>query len=300
VAGSQIWSGCPALAGGRDAAGVPGARSPGTVTMARSAASSIRSRRSISSPRYSTSDASSAVLRGRIRAQNAARLRMSVRRLLIAARVATWGIPRHLSASRRPSGQAGPAACPASFSGGRRVVVIIGIGLSFAVCGCCGHCVRCRTHRAGARLTPGGTVGEQLITERLQVSGHGNGADGDVVAGMTPAGQYISQVGQRRDLILHCGLCRREIRGLVQQWLAAQVAGDGAGLADGGRGGLGIAQAREIAGAIEQAMGEVVRRAQLRARARPSEARPERRAANLPSMQVKRLLRDGSLRFGLA
>jgi len=107
VAGSQIWSGFPAPPGGRDAAALPGARSPGTVTIARSAASSIRSRRSISSPRYRTSDASSAVLRGRIRAQNAARLRMSVRRLLIAARVATWGIPRHLSASRRPSGQAG-------------------------------------------------------------------------------------------------------------------------------------------------------------------------------------------------
>ena len=61
------------------------------------------------SPMCRTSDASSAVLRGWIRAQNAARLRMSVRRLLIAARVATWGIPRHLSASRRPSGQAGPA-----------------------------------------------------------------------------------------------------------------------------------------------------------------------------------------------
>jgi hypothetical protein len=49
------------------------------------------------------------VLRGRIRANNAASLRTSVRRLLIAARVATWEMPRHLSASRRPSGQAGPS-----------------------------------------------------------------------------------------------------------------------------------------------------------------------------------------------
>jgi hypothetical protein len=36
----------------------------------------------------------------------------------------------------------------------------------------------------------------------------------------------------------------------------------------------------------------------LTARARP-ESRPERRTANLPSMQVKRLLRDGLLRLGL-
>ena len=149
---------------GRDAAGLPGIRSPGTVTTARSAASSIRSRRSISSPMCRTSDASSAALRGWIRAQNAARLRMSVRRLLMAARVATWGIPRHLSASRRPSGQAGPAGSPASFTGTRRSVVIIGIGSSFAVCGRCGHCVRCRTRRAAGRLTarhsqrPGGNV----------------------------------------------------------------------------------------------------------------------------------------------
>jgi hypothetical protein len=93
AAGPHSCSGCPALAGGRDAARLPGIRSPGTVTMAWSAASSIRSRRSISSPRYKTSDASSAVWRGRILAQNAARLRMSARRLLPAARVATWGCP---------------------------------------------------------------------------------------------------------------------------------------------------------------------------------------------------------------
>ena len=43
----RICSGCPARAGGRDAAGLPGIHSPGTVAMARSAASSIRSRRSI-------------------------------------------------------------------------------------------------------------------------------------------------------------------------------------------------------------------------------------------------------------
>jgi hypothetical protein len=29
-------------------------------------------------------------------------------------------------------------------------------------------------------LTPGGTVSDQLVTEGLQVSGKGNGADGDV------------------------------------------------------------------------------------------------------------------------
>lgn len=135
VAGSQTCPDCSALANGRDAAGLPGIRSPGTVATARSAASSIRSRRSISSPMYRTSDASAAVLRGWIRAQNAARLRMSVRRLLSAARVATWGIPRHLSASRRPSGQAGPAGSPASFTGSRRSIVIICIGSSFALCG---------------------------------------------------------------------------------------------------------------------------------------------------------------------
>jgi hypothetical protein len=55
--------------------------------VARSATSSIRSRRSISSPRYSTNDASWAVLRGRIRAQNAVSLRPSARRLLNGDRV---------------------------------------------------------------------------------------------------------------------------------------------------------------------------------------------------------------------
>ena len=162
-AGSQTCSSCPALAGGQDAAGLAGIRSPGTVSMARSAASSIRSRRSISSPRYRTSDASSAVLRGWIRAQNAARPRISVPRLLIAARVATWGIPRHLSASTRPSGQPGPAGSPASFTGSRSIVIIF-IGSSFAVCGCCGHCVRDRTRRAGGRLTADGTVSDQAVT----------------------------------------------------------------------------------------------------------------------------------------
>jgi hypothetical protein len=47
--GSQVCSGCLALAGGRDGAGLPGARSLCTVALAWSAASSIRSRRSISS-----------------------------------------------------------------------------------------------------------------------------------------------------------------------------------------------------------------------------------------------------------
>jgi hypothetical protein len=67
----------------------PLARSPGTSAVARSAASSIRSRRSISSPMYKTNDASSAVLPGRIRAQNATSLRASPRRLLSGARVIT-------------------------------------------------------------------------------------------------------------------------------------------------------------------------------------------------------------------
>jgi len=103
----------------------PGDRLAGHgVAMAWSASSSICSRRSISSARYRTSDASSAVWRGRIRGQNAVRLRGSVRRLLIAARVATWGIPGHLSARRRPSGQAGPPGAQASFPGGRSVVII--------------------------------------------------------------------------------------------------------------------------------------------------------------------------------
>ena len=87
------------------------------------------------------------------RAQNAARLCRSMRRLLIAARVATWGIPGHLSASRRPSGQAGPTGSPASFTGSRRWIEVICIGSSFAVCGCYGHCVRCTTRRAVGRLT---------------------------------------------------------------------------------------------------------------------------------------------------
>ena len=67
----------------------PLARWPGTSAVARSAASSIRSRRSISSPRYSTNDASSVVLPGRIRAQNAASLRAKAWRQLTGARVIT-------------------------------------------------------------------------------------------------------------------------------------------------------------------------------------------------------------------
>jgi len=86
------------------------------VDVARSATSIIRSRLSISSPIRSTSDASRAVLRGLIRAQYAASRCMSARLLVTGVRVATSGIPRHLSASRRPSGQAAPAELPASFT----------------------------------------------------------------------------------------------------------------------------------------------------------------------------------------
>ena len=44
----------------------------------------------------------------------------------------------------------------------------------------------------------------------------------------------------------------------VEQWLAAQAAGDCAGFVDGRRGGIGVAEAREVLGVVEQAMGEVV------------------------------------------
>ena len=83
-----------------------------------------------------------------------------------------------------------------------------------------------------ARLTAGlrGTV----VTHRdLQVR-----SDSPIRAAHRP-----TQVDrpQRRDLVVHYGLCRREIRGLVQQWLAAQDTGDVAGLADGSRSGLAVA-----------------------------------------------------------
>jgi hypothetical protein len=92
------------------------------------AASSIRSRVSISSLMRRTNDASSAVVPGLIRAQYAASRYLSARRLLIGARVATCGIPRHLSASRRPSGRAGPGGFPVSFT--RRRTRRAGIGLT--------------------------------------------------------------------------------------------------------------------------------------------------------------------------
>jgi hypothetical protein len=50
----------------------------------------------------------------------------------------------------------------------------------------------------------------------------------------------------RRDLLLYSGFFGRDSRGLVPQWLAAQVVGDVAGFADGGRDGFGMAQAGEI------------------------------------------------------
>jgi hypothetical protein len=103
----------------------PLACSPGTSAVARSAASSIRSRRSISSPMYRTNDASSAVLPGRIRAQNATSLRASPRCLLTGARVITCGIPKHLSARSRPSGQPGPRGFSATLAGSPRSVAVI-------------------------------------------------------------------------------------------------------------------------------------------------------------------------------
>ena len=114
----------------------------------------MRSRRSISSPMCRTNDASSAVLRGRSRAQNAASLRASARRLLTGARVITCGMPRHLSARRRPSAQPGRAESSVSPAGSPRSVAVICIG-SFltAVWGCFGHCVRCKTRHAGAWFT---------------------------------------------------------------------------------------------------------------------------------------------------
>ena len=71
------------------------------------------------------------------------------------------------------------------------------------------------------------------------------------------------QIGQRRDLGLHRGFCGRHVRGPVQQRLAAQATGDVAGFADGCRGGVGVAQAGEMPGVVEQAVGEVVGGAQL-------------------------------------
>ena len=55
----------------------------------------------------------------------------------------------------------------------------------------------------------------------------------------------------------------RDVGGPVQQRLAAQALADCAGFAGGGRGGAGIAQAGEIGGLVEQAVGEVVGGAQL-------------------------------------
>jgi MarR family len=105
-------------------------RSPGNSAVARSAASSIRSRRSISSPMCKTNDASSAVFRGLIRAQNAVSLRESARRLLTGARVITCGMPRHRSARRRPSGQTGRAESSVPLADRPRSVTVICTGPS--------------------------------------------------------------------------------------------------------------------------------------------------------------------------
>jgi hypothetical protein len=156
---------CSALANSRDAAPLPGSRSPGIVATARSVASTIRSRRSISSPRYRTSDASLAVLRGRIRAQNAARLRRSVRRLLIASAWPPGGCPgTSARAGARPAGRPGGIfgvvhwQSPLDSSHLYQFVLLS--------CGCYGHCMRCRTRRAGGRLTADGTVSDQAVTQR--------------------------------------------------------------------------------------------------------------------------------------
>ena len=138
LAGTVPASGGSASTGGRDAGGIrqtlppgwAGTRSPGNSAVARRAASSIRSRRSISSPICRTNDASSAVLRGLIRAQNAVSLRESARRLLTGARVITCGMPRHRSARRRPSGQPGRAESSVPLADRPRSVAVICIGPS--------------------------------------------------------------------------------------------------------------------------------------------------------------------------
>jgi len=61
----------------------------------------------------------------------------------------------------------------------------------------------------------------------------------------------------------------------VEQGLAAESAGDVAGFADGRFGGLVIAQAEQVLGVIEQAVGQVVGGGML---AQPGDRRGERRA----------------------
>ena len=54
-------------------------------------------------------------------------------------------------------------------------------------------------------------------------------------------------------------LSSRDDLGAVEKWLAVQVPGDVASLADGGLGGFGVTEAGEVSGVIEQAVGQVVR-----------------------------------------
>ena len=90
----------------------------------RASARGCRSRRSCAAPMTRGSD----VVPGLIRAQQAASRYHSARRLLIGARVATCGMPRHRSARRRPSGRAGPSGYPVSFT--RRRTRRAGTGLT--------------------------------------------------------------------------------------------------------------------------------------------------------------------------
>jgi hypothetical protein len=165
VAGSQICSCCSALANSRDAAPLPGTRSPGIVATARSAASSIRSRRSISSPRY------------RKRRELGRSARPDPARRMRPGCAGTCG-----ACSLPPARPPGDAQAPqreqapvrASRPGGISGVVHWQSPLdsshlyhsSFAVRGCYGHCVRFRTRHAGGRLTGDGTVSDQAVTQR--------------------------------------------------------------------------------------------------------------------------------------
>jgi hypothetical protein len=54
-----------------------------------------------------------------------------------------------------------------------------------------------------------------------------------------------------------------QLRGAVEQGLAAELDGDGGGLVGGGRGGLRLAAAAQLPGVVQQAVGQVIRSAQL-------------------------------------
>ena len=55
-----------------------------------------------------------------------------------------------------------------------------------------------------------------------------------------------------------CRCCGRQVGGPVQQRLATQAAGDIAGFADRGPGGLAVVHAEQVGGVVEQAVGQVV------------------------------------------